>query len=468
MATSQRLAEQQTLPHNLEAERSVLGAIMVHNPGLDLIDLAPEDFYRSAHRQIYDAIIRLAAQRQAIDTLTVKIELERVAQLDECGGPVYIAALSDGVPRSTNVQFYAAIVREKAQLRSVIFTCNRLMSSAYVAEERAGDLLLEADRSLLNLQTHGTKSNLVSMRAGVTELFKDLEYRLEHRGEVSGVVTGFDNINRLTGGWGGGDMVILGARPSIGKTSFVVNTAIASAQSGAKIGFFSFEMKRRQLEYRILSHLSGINSMRLLSGHVGSKDQEVLGPALAQLSELPIWIDDSSSLNVWDIRAACRRMKAEHGLDLVIIDYVQLIADPPLDRRGASRNDYMTETSRRLKLTAGELNVPILVLSQLNRANDKRPDPKPRLSDLRDSGSLEQDADLVCFLHRKDHREGGFTEFMLAKARNGPTGTANLDFHPETTTFHEWQGEPPVEAPKAAKKTKARAPEPETLPLPEE
>lgn len=439
---SQRKADIASLPHNLEAERSVLGAILAHNPGLDLIALTAADFYTDRHRRIYAAMQALGGERQAIDLLTVKARLERSGHLHLVGGPAYIASLVDGVPRSTNIRHYAALVREMALRRAVIALGNAIVSRAYAGEDDASALLLEADRRFLALRVDAP-SALVPLRDGATALLADLEYRAAHRGEVRGIVTGVGIIDALTTGWQPGDLVILGARPSVGKTSFVVQAATAAARAGAKVGFFSFEMRRRQLEIRILSHLSGVNSMRLLAGHTSAQEAPAIAEALNTFDSLSVYIDDTGSQTVWDLRSACRRMQVEHGLDLVIIDYIQLITGSDIHR--GNRNQEITEISRRLKIMAGELSVPVLALSQLSRAGNKRTDPRPRLEDLRESGSLEQDADLVAFLHRKDHREPGFTEFILAKARNGPTGTVNLDFAPQTTTFSAWAGDVPAE-----------------------
>lgn len=446
-----RASEARSLPSNLEAEKSVLGAILAHNPGLDLITLRPRDFYTEQHQHVFAAMVALASEHRAIDLVTLKARLGQVGKLEAAGGPAYLASLTDGVPKSTNVAHYARLVAEAALRRALIGAGNAIVSQAYLGERSATDLLLEADKRFLGLRAGGP-STMTPLGEGVSALMADLEYRNTHRDELRGVETGIGTLDRLTGGWQAGDLIVIGARPSVGKTSFTVQAAIAAARKGVRVAFFSFEMRRRQLEVRILSHLSGVNSLRLLTGHTSEREYAPISHAVNEMAALPLAIDDAGSQRTWDVRSTCRRMQAEGGLGLVIIDYVQLITGD--EKHRGNRNMEITEISRTLKIAAGELDVPILLLSQLNRANDKRKDPRPQLSDLRESGSLEQDADLVCFLHRRDHREAGFTEFIVQKARNGPTGTVNLDFQPATTTFGEWVGDPPVE--KAKKPTQQR------------
>jgi replicative DNA helicase len=425
-----------SLPHSLDAERSILGAILVHNEAFERVQrwLTSDDFYRDAHRRIFTAITTLIESKVAVDYVTLKEELLRVGDLDGVGGPSYISGLADGMPRATNVDYYAGIVREKALLRALIYAANTMLTDAYAAEDTASELLLRADRTLLDLH-RGTKgSGLAPVGAGLSALMTDIERRTQARGTVIGLDTGYPSINELTLGWQPGDLTVVAARPSIGKTTFAFNTGLFAAQQGMRVGAFSLEMKKRQLEYRLLSQLSRVPATRILSGFLGALDYGKISEALEVLHALPLHLDDRTGLTVGVIRSSCRRMKSDGGLDLVIVDYVQLMRS---ELTKANRNEQITDISRRLKELADELNVPILLVSQLSRANEKRADPRPRLSDLRESGALEQDADNVCFLHRENHRAGGSTEFIIEKQRNGPTGTTILNLDRDTVTFSD-------------------------------
>lgn len=441
--------ELRTLPHNLEAERSVLGAVIMNNHAFEkAVELVRgDDFFRRAHRAIFEAMLRLIdEQKSNADPITLTDELRRVGQLDEVGGPAYIAALTDGVPRTTNVGHYAAIVKEASTRRALIKLANAAMLDAYDAEKPAATVINETDKAIIDLQRGATSGRLLTLAATFPEFYTDLANRSEHRGELSGVDTGYQSINDLTYGWQAGDLIVVAARPSIGKTAFVLNTSIAAARAGKRVALFSLEMRRRQLEYRILSTLSGVLLTRLISGYETEADFALMADATEAMAALPIAIDDRGGQSAWDIRSACRRQRAEAGLDLVIIDYVQLMPGT-IERRGANRNEEVTDISRRIKALADECSVPILLLSQLNRGGEGRADKRPILSDLRESGALEQDADLVCFLHRRNHRESGTTNFIIEKQRNGPTGTVNLTFNRDTQTFIDGGEDPPLPLP---------------------
>lgn len=437
-----------TLPHNLEAERSVLGAILVHNDAFEEASRVVQgrDFFRDAHRRIFDAIVYLREERNSgVDFVTLKEELLRRGELDEVGGPAYVSSLSDGVPRATNVRYYAGIVKDKAALRDLIYAANKILTDAYAAEETAGDILNRADRTLLDVQNAHVSTRLSSLHDSSSALFKDFEQRVENRGQLMGSDTGFKSLNELTLGWQAGDLDVIAARPSIGKTTFVMNTAIATARAGKRVAFFSLEMRRRQLEYRVMSSLSGVPCTRLLSGYVSDMENPKIAQAFNELHELPISIDDRARQTVHDIRGACRRLKAEGGLGMVIVDYVQLMPGT-LQRKGATRTEELSDISRRMKVLADEVQAPIMMLSQLRRLEARR---RPQLEDLRECGAIEQDADIVAFLHRSDHRTGGITELILAKQRNGPTGTVRLAFDRDTLTFTD-AGEQIEDAPPPA------------------
>ncbi len=441
------------LPHNLQAERAVLGAVLLNNTLLDqAIDtIAPEHFYRDAHRRLFAAFLALDEHQRVIDLVTVNEELARLGELDEIGGPAYVAALVDGLPRSANIKHYVDIVREKKLLRELIAASNKTLGDAYDGEQSAAEILTASEGRLLEVQMQTERRDVVDLRLRADRLSTDLEARVAHRGQLSGVETGFKLINDLTFGWQRGDLIIIAARPSMGKTTFVLNSAVAGAKAGAHVVVFSFEMKREQLEYRILSSLSGVALSKIQGGYLLDADYPAISQALCVLHELPIYIQDRRGLTITDVRAMCRRLRLEHPLHLVVIDYVQLIRGS-LQRRGATRNEELGDISERTKWLADELGVPIIVLSQLKRIAGAR----PQLDDLRDSGSLEQDADIVAFLHRKNHKESGITNFILEKARNGPTGTVNLSLDRDITTFTDAGEETPEQA-KAVDEEEAKA-----------
>ena len=429
---------ERTLPHNLDAERSVLGAILVNNAAFDKLPpkFSSACFFRDAHRRIFDAIADLVDRKVDADFVTLKEALARRGDLDEVGGPTYIAGLSDGVPRSTNVHYYAEIVFEKAVLRNLIYFANTVLVDAYEADESAEAILRKADVGLLDVAGFRGHGRLTSLASMTTELFAGLEHNVEHPGELRGVDTGFTAINAETFGWRRGDFIITAARPSMGKSNFALSTAVAAARTKVPVAFFSLEMKKGQLQNRLISNLSRVPANRLESGYISQLEWPDVANAIQHIHDLPIHIDDNASMTVHQIRAACRRMRAEHGLGMVIIDYIQLIAGS-LDRRGATRNEEITDISRRLKQMAGELNVPVHALSQLRRKDTKWGPRRPQLEDLRESGSLEQDADIVAFHHRKNHKVSGLSEFILEKQRNGPTGTVPLMLDRETCRFYE-------------------------------
>jgi replicative DNA helicase len=452
------------LPHSLEAERSCLGSALVSVAAADyLVDQVPAGaFFRRGHRHLFEALRALRAARTVPDLVTVKNWLTKNNQLEAAGGPVYLASLVDGLPASSHVAHYAAILRDLQTKRALCGFANQTLDLVAAGAHGAAQLLVDTDRRLMELQAGHIEGRMASLRASLPGLNADLEWRCAHRGELTGISTGFPSLNDLTLGWQRADMVIIAARPSIGKTTFVLNTAVHAAQSyradgtRCRVAIFSLEMRRRQLEYRILSQLSQVPLSRILGGHLGDPDFLRISEATCLMEDLAIDIDDRAGQTVWDIRSACRRLQADGGLDLVAIDYVQLMPGT-LDRRGATRNEEVTDISRHIKVLADELAAPILLLSQLNRGSEDRPDPKPKLRDLRESGALEQDADVVAFLHRKNHREGGVTNCILEKMRNGPTGTINFTLDRDTTTFSDG-GEEPAAAPAEERPKRAKPP----------
>ena len=435
---------ERTLPHNLEAERSVLGAILLHN---DAFNTAAEvidsnDFFRDAHRRIFEKMVHLAERGGAIDLVTLKEELNRSGDLDQVGGPAYISALVDGVPRSTNVEHYARIIKEKATLRNLIYSANRILTNAYDAEEEADTILDQAESAIFAIADKKIRDGFVSLK-DLAETSLDTIEKLASRKElVTGVPTGFTDLDEMTSGLQPSDIVIIAARPSMGKTSLVLNIAQhVGTKTDMTVGIFSLEMSKEQLFLRLLTGEARIDAHRLRGGFLGEKDWGKLSQALGTLSEARIYIDDTPSIGVLEMRAKCRRLQAEHGLNMVVIDYVQL-----MQGRGRFENRTLevASISRSLKGLAKELRCPIVVLSQLSRATESRADHRPQLSDLRESGALEQDADVVIFIYREDQygdrsapptESAGTAELIIAKQRNGPTGVVKLAFIREFTRF---------------------------------
>jgi replicative DNA helicase len=442
MADTAVAVAERTLPHNLEAERSVLGAILVHN---DAFNLAAEvidsrDFYRDAHKRIFDKMVALNERNQAIDFVTLKEELGRSGDLDHVGGPAYVASLADGVPRATNVEYYARIVKEKSTLRNLIYAANKIVTNAYGAEQQSDLILDDAESAIFAVAEDRLKAGFVSMNALVKESFPKIEQLFEQKRLITGVPTGFVDLDEMTRGLQGGDLVIVAARPSMGKTSLVLNIAQhVATQTEHTVGFFSLEMSKESLFLRLLTSEAQIDSHRLMSGAIGQKDYGRISHALETLSAMRLYIDDTAGIGVLEMRAKARRLKAEHGLSLLIVDYIQLMTGRG---RFENRTLELAAISRSLKGLAKELGVPIVVLSQLSRAPESRSDHRPQLSDLRESGALEQDADVVVLIYRDDvynkdpnNPDAGTAELIVAKQRNGPTGTVRLAFLREQTRF---------------------------------
>jgi replicative DNA helicase len=438
-------APARTLPHNLEAEKSVLGAILIHNEAFnhaaELID--SRDFFRDAHRRIFDKMVALSERNDAIDLVTLKEELGRAGELEEVGGPAYIASLADGVPRSANVEHYARIVKEKATLRSVIHAANRILADAYQAEEDADLILDGAEKAIFEIAEDKIREGFVPLRDLVQSSFATIEKLQQHKGLVTGVPTGFVDLDEMTSGLQPSDLVLVAARPSMGKTSFVLNIAQhIGIQTEMTVGFFSLEMSKEQLFMRMLTSEARIDAHRFRSGYLNEKDYGRLSHALGTLAEARVFIDDTASIGVLEMRAKARRLQAEHGLHLLIIDYIQLMQGRG---RFESRQAELASISRSLKGLAKELKIPIIALSQLSRAPETRSDHRPQLSDLRESGALEQDADVVMFIFREEQyrdAEGnpnqeaeGTAEIIIGKQRNGPVGTVKLAFIKEHTRF---------------------------------
>jgi len=428
------------LPHNLEAERCVLGAILIHNDAFnvaaELIDSS--DFFRVAHQRVFDKMVGLNERSQVIDLVTLKDELGRSGHLEDVGGAAYIAGLADGVPRSTNVEHYARIVKEKSTLRNLIYSAGKILSTAYEAEDDAGTVLDQAEQEIFSIAEDRIHTGFVPLSDLVQGSFSTIEQLQKHKGLVTGVPSGFVDLDKLTSGFQPSDLVILAARPSMGKTSLVLNMAQhIGTKTDRAVGFFSLEMSKEQLLMRMLTTQARIDAHKLRGGFLSERDYEQISTALGTLSEAKVFIDDTAGLGVLEARAKARRLKAEHGLDLLIIDYIQLMQGRG---RFENRTQELASISRALKGLAKELAVPVIALSQLSRAPETRSDRRPQLSDLRESGALEQDADVVMFIYREEQYEKtpdneNMAEVILGKQRNGPTGVVKMAFLKKYTRF---------------------------------
>ncbi|MBI4885520.1 MAG: replicative DNA helicase [Acidobacteria bacterium] len=442
MAETVVAAAERSLPHNLEAERSILGAILVHNDAFNLAAQAIDarDFYRDAHRRIFDRMVALNERGQAIDFVTLKEELGRNGELDQVGGPAYVASLADGVPRATNVEYYARIVKEKATLRNLIFAANKILTSAYEADQESDLILDDAESAIFAVADDRIKAGFIPMSDLVRESYPKIEQLFEHKRLITGVPTGFADLDGMTRGFQAGDLVIIAARPSMGKTSLALNMAqYVAVQPDRTVGIFSLEMSKEALFLRLLTAEAQIDSHRLMTGAIGQKDYGRISQALEMLTAMRLHIDDTAGISVLEMRAKARRLQAEHGLSLIVVDYIQLMTGRG---RFENRTLELGAISRSLKGLAKELSVPIVVLSQLSRAPESRADHRPQLSDLRESGALEQDADVVILIYREDaynrdpnHPDAGTAELIVGKQRNGPTGVVRLAFLREQTRF---------------------------------
>jgi len=443
---------ERTLPHNLEAEKSVLGAILINNQAFnqaaEVID--SQDFFRDAHRRIFEKMVGLTDRNQPVDFVTLTDELTRSGELDEVGGPAYVSALTDGVPRSANVEYYARIVKEKSTLRRLIQASNEVLVRAYDAEEDADDLLDEAERTIFSIAEGRMRSGFVKLSELVDGGYAMLEQLQASRGLVTGVPSGFVELDEMTSGFQKSDLVIVAARPAMGKTSFVMNIALnAALEAGKSVGVFSLEMAKEQMFLRMLTSEARVDAHRFRGGFLGEQDYERLNGAFARLHDAKVFIDDTASAGILEMRAKSRRLKLEHGLDMLVIDYLQL-----MQGRGRfdNRQQELASISRSLKILAKELEIPILALSQLSRATETRSDHRPQLSDLRESGALEQDADVVMFIYREEVYAAseeerrpeveGMAEIIIGKQRNGPIGSVPLAFLKQYTRFENLQPGP--------------------------
>lgn len=427
-------------PQNLDAERSTLGAMFLDKEAIyrAMEILRPDDFYKDAHRYIYQTVLELTNKGEPVDLVTVSEALRQKKRLDEVGGIAYLTELANAVPTAAHIEHYAQIVEEKSLLRQLIRSAGEIMAAGYDAERDAEEIIDAAERNIFAITNRRTRRDVTSLKQILIDAFEQIERLYETRGSVTGVPTGFPDLDRLTAGLQPSDFIILAARPSMGKTTFALNIAQnAAVHLKIPVIIFSLEMSKEQLAVKLLCAEAGVDNQRIRTGNLLEEDWPRLSHALGRLSEAMIFIDDSPSISALEVRAKARRIKAEYGLGLIIVDYLQLMQSR---HRLENRQQEVSEISRSLKALARELSVPVLAISQLSRAVEQRTSKKPSLADLRESGSLEQDADLVCFLYREDYydpetEKKNITELIVAKHRNGPTGTVEFLFQKEFSKF---------------------------------
>ena len=427
-------------PHSLDAEVSVLGAAMLSRTAAsDAVELLrADDFYRNAHRVVFEAVQALTSTGEPVDTVTITDWLARRDRLDEVGGAASVHELTVAVPTAANAVYYARIVREKALLRRLIDAGTQVARLGYEASDDAESIVDRAESLIYDVAQENTTSEYERLGELLNRSFEQIEQLAERNSEVTGLATGFDDLDRLTAGLQPQNLIILAARPAMGKSSLALGVChFSAARLGVPALLFSLEMSKLEIVNRLLSAEARIDSSRLRTGRLEDADWRKLGEALGSLAEAPLFIDDTPSITLMEIRAKCRRMKQKHGLGLVVIDYLQLMQS---HRRVDSRQQEVAEISRGLKMLAKELDVPVIALSQLSRQPESRTDKRPQLADLRESGSIEQDADIVGFIYRdevydEDSPDKGIAELIIAKHRNGATGVVRLAFLDHLTKF---------------------------------
>lgn len=430
------------VPHNVEAERAVLGALLIDPDAYYRVStfLRPNDFYMTRHAWMYEAMLALHERGEAVDYVTLCDELERRGRLAEIGGAAYITGLINATPTALNVEYYGHIVERTSILRQLIGAAGEIAALAYEDTDDADAVVDRAEQILFGVSQRHIARDLVPIRDVIDEYYDRVSYLYEHKGETIGVPTGFRQLDKLLGGLQKSDLIIIAARPGMGKTSLMLSIAQNAARKyDQRVAIFSLEMSAEQLVQRLIAAETGIDAQRLRLGHLRDDEWPLFVQATGQLSETMIFIDDTPSISDMQLRTKARRLYAEHWLDLIVIDYLQLMQT---DRRIDNRVQEISQLSRSLKGLARELNVPVLVGSQLSRAVEQRNDKRPILSDLRESGSIEQDADVVAFIYRDEYytpetEQPNIAEIIVAKHRNGPTGMVPLFFQKELAKFCE-------------------------------
>lgn len=443
------MIEERVPPQNIEAEQAVLGAMLIDKEAIAKATevLSADDFYREAHRVIFSAMLELYNKNEAVDMVTVTEILKRDNKLEDIGGIAYITSLANVVLTAANVKYHAEIVAEKSVLRQLVRVSTEIAAMGYEANEDVGTLLDTAESRILEISNRKKKNDFTAINDILMDSVQSIESLLQNKGGLTGLPAGFADLDKLTSGLHPSDFIILAARPSMGKTALALNIVQNVALRAHKViggeprsvAFFSLEMSKEQLVNRMLCAEAGIDSQRLRVGEMHDEDWTHLWDACDTMSRAKIYIDDTAGITAMDMRSRARRLKAEHGLDLIVIDYLQLMQGSGKRNNSGDRQQEVSEISRSLKALARELDVPVLALSQLSRSVESRQVKRPMLSDLRESGSLEQDADIVAFLYREDYynpeTENKHTELIIAKHRNGPVDTVNLFFQKQFTKF---------------------------------
>lgn len=443
------MIEERVPPQNIEAEQAVLGAMLIDKEAIAKATelLSADDFYREAHRVIFSAMLELYNKNEAVDMVTVTEILKRDNKLEDIGGIAYITSLANVVLTAANVKYHAEIVAEKSVLRQLVRVSTEIAAMGYEANDDVCTLLDTAESRILEISNRKKKNDFTAINDILMDSVQSIESLLQNKGGLTGLPAGFADLDKLTSGLHPSDFIILAARPSMGKTALALNIVQNVALRAHKViggeprsvAFFSLEMSKEQLVNRMLCAEAGIDSQRLRVGEMHDEDWTHLWDACDTMSRAKIYIDDTAGITAMDMRSRARRLKAEHGLDLIVVDYLQLMQGSGKRNNSGDRQQEVSEISRSLKALARELDVPVLALSQLSRSVESRQIKRPMLSDLRESGSLEQDADIVAFLYREDYynpdTENKHTELIIAKHRNGPVDTVNLFFQKQFTKF---------------------------------
>ena len=432
-------------PHDVEAEQAVLGSMLTDKDAvISAIEvLKEEDFYRTDNRAIYEAIINLYNRAEPIDIITVKAELESLGKIEQIGGLEYLASMPDKVPTTANVTKYIKIVEEKSTLRNLIKTANEIIELGYDPTEDVSDIMEGAEKKIFNIMQNKDKQSYSPIKDILVDSFTQLEELYNRKQHITGVPSGFVELDYKTAGFHGSDLVLIAARPAMGKSAFALNIATnAAVRANVPVVIFSLEMSKEQMTNRILCSEAMVDSNKVRTGKLEEEDWTKLAGSIGPLSEAEIYIDDTPGISVAEIRAKCRKLKLEKNIGMVVIDYLQLVQGS--NKRNGSREQEISEISRSLKILAKELNVPVIALSQLSRAVEQRPDHRPMLSDLRESGAIEQDADIVMFLYRDDYynqdtEKKNVAEVIIAKHRGGSLGTVELLWLGNYTKFVEWE-----------------------------
>ncbi len=430
-------------PQNVEAEQSILGGILLENHAINAAVeiLGRDDFYSEAHRKIFAAILDMSEQNEPVDLITLSNVLRNKNTLDSVGGTAYLASLVDNVPSAANVANYAKIVKEKAILRGLIGSATQIINSCYETGSDVDQVLDQAEHSIFEISEHKVRPSFIPLRDIIKDSFRSIEDLYSRKELITGVATGFDKLDDLTSGLQNSDLIIIAGRPSMGKTAFALNIAQNAALEGqTPVAVFSLEMSKEQLAFRLLAAEARVDSQRLRKGFLGETDWPKLTTAAGRLSDAPLYIDDTPAITVLEMKAKSRRLKADKGLGLIVVDYIQLMRGGGGFRD--SREQEISEISRSLKALAKELSLPVIALSQLNRQVESRTNRRPQMADLRESGAIEQDADVIAFIYRDevynksdDNPDKGVAEIIVAKQRNGPTDTVKLTFLEKFTRF---------------------------------